>query len=205
MPARYVLCRNTLGQKVKPKICGPKNDGWKGRSISESLYLALSGLRLSPILIVLLSVHLLLALGWLGGELMTSFVIGPGLRQMSLPSMLEFVAKVMPKAVNYVEWMIVGTGVSGILLAFFTPSQVASNSIIVSAGIILALLAAAVELVVTRPSFKRMASLADVLRKSGQVTAHPEIIKHEKRARWGSLAGSLLLGVVLVLMVVTGL
>lgn len=136
---------------------------------------------------------------------MTSFVIGPGLRQMSLPSMLEFVAKVIPRAVNYVEWMIVGTGVSGILLAFFTPSQVASNSIIVSAGIVLALLAATVELVVTRPSFKKMASLADVLQRSGQVTAHPEMIKHEKRARWGSLAGSLLLGVVLVLMVVTGL
>jgi uncharacterized membrane protein len=160
---------------------------------------------LDPVLITLLSVHLLLALGWLGGELMTAFVIGPGLQQMSLQSRREFVAKVTPRAIRFVEWMIVGTGVTGFLLAFVTPSKIAASGDEVTAGIVLALMAAAVEVVVTTPSFKKMASLGEALQKIGQQTASPEMAKHEKRARWGSLAGSVLLVAVLVLMVITGL
>jgi hypothetical protein len=160
---------------------------------------------LDPVLITLLSVHLLLALGWLGGELMTAFVIGPGLKQLSLQSKREFLAKVTPRAVRYVKWMIVGTGVTGFLLAFVTPSQLEASGVVVAAGIVLALIAAAVEVVVTSPSFKKMSSLADALLKSGQQTPSPEMATQEKRARWGSLADTGLLVAVLVLMVITGL
>jgi uncharacterized membrane protein len=149
---------------------------------------------LDPVLIALLSVHLLLALGWLGGELMTAFVIGPGLQQMSLQSKREFFVKVTPRAVRYVKWMIVGTGVTGFLLAFVTPSKLAASGVAVSAGIVLALIAAAIEVVVT-----------DALQKSGQQTPSQEMATHEKRARWGSLADTGLLVAVLVLMVITGL
>lgn len=160
---------------------------------------------MTSILIILLSVHLLLALGWLGGELMTAFVIGPGLQGMSLQSKREFFVKVTPRAVRYVKWMIVGTGVTGILLAIVTPSKVTASGVVVSAGIVLALIAAAIEVVVTTPSFKKMASLADALLKSGQQTPSPEMASHEKRARRGSLADTGLLVGVLVLMVITGL
>ena len=160
---------------------------------------------MDPVLITLLSVHLLLALGWLGGELMTAFVIGPGLKQLSLQSKREFLAKVTPRAVRYVKWMIVGTGVTGFLLAFVTPSQLEASGVVVAAGIVLALIAAAVEVVVTSPSFKKMSSLADALLKSGQQTPSPEMATQEKRARWGSLADTGLLVAVLVLMVITGL
>ena len=160
---------------------------------------------MNSVLIILLSVHLLLALGWLGGELMTAFVIGPGLQGMSLQSKREFFVKVTPRAVRYVKWMIVGTGVTGILLAIVTPSKVTASGVVVSAGIVLALIAAAIEVVVTTPSFKKMASLADALLKSGQQTPSPEMASHEKRARRGSLADTGLLVGVLVLMVITGL
>jgi uncharacterized membrane protein len=160
---------------------------------------------LDPVLIALLSVHLLLALGWLGGELMTAFVIGPGVRQMSFQSRREFTAKVIPRAVRYVEWMIVGTGVTGVLLAPLTPSKIAANTIVVLAGIVLSLMAAAVEVLVTRPAFKRMVTLEDALQKGEQQTPHPEMDRQEKRARLGTLSGSALLVVVLVLMVISGL
>ena len=160
---------------------------------------------MDPVLVTLLSVHLLLALGWLGGELMTVFVIGPGLQQMSLQSRCEFIAKVIPRAIRFVDWMIVGTGVTGFLLAFVTPSQVEASGVVVSAGIVLALSAAAVEVVATTPSFKKMVSLGAVLQKSGQQIPSPEMAGFEKRARWGSLAGSVLLVAVLVLMVISGL
>ena len=101
--------------------------------------------------------------------------------------------------------MIVGTGVTGFLLAFVTPSQVEASGAVVAAGIVLALMAAAIEVVVTSPSFKKMASLADALLKSGQQTPSPEMARHEKRARWGSLAGSGLRSRRPRLMVITGL
>ncbi len=124
---------------------------------------------------------------------------------MSLQSKREFFVKVTPRAVRYVKWMIVGTGVTGILLAIVTPSKVTASGVVVSAGIVLALIAAAIEVVVTTPSFKKMASLADALLKSGQQTPSPEMASHEKRARRGSLADTGLLVGVLVLMVITGL
>ena len=160
---------------------------------------------MDPVLITLLSVHLLLALGWLGGELMTAFVIGPGLRQMSFQSKREFLAKVTPRAVRYVEWMIVGTGVTGFLLAPLTPSKISANTTIVLAGIVLSLIAAGIEVLVTRPSFKKMVSLADALQGGQQQTPHPEMERQEKRARWGTMTGSALLVAVLVLMVISGL
>ena len=124
---------------------------------------------------------------------------------MSLQSKREFFVKVTPRAGRYVKWMIVGTGVTGILLAIVTPSKVTASGVVVSAGIVLALIAAAIEVVVTTPSFKKMASLADALLKSGQQTPSPEMASHEKRARRGSLADTGLLVGVLVLMVITGL
>jgi hypothetical protein len=154
---------------------------------------------------MLISVHLLLALGWLGAEMITVLVIGPGLQKMSVQAMREFVTKVIPLAVTYVEWMIVGTGVTGFLLGFATPSQVQASGDIVLAGIVLALLAAGVEVIVTTPSFKKMISLGNVLLKSGVETRNPEMGKYERRVRWGSLAGTVLLVAVLVLMVITGL
>ncbi len=160
---------------------------------------------MNPVLIILLSVHLLLALGWLGGELMTVFVIGPGLQQLSLQSRYEFVVKVIPRGVRFVEWMIVGTGVTGFLLAPLTPSKIEANTVVVVAGIVLSLIAAAVEAGVNAPSFKKMASLAVALQKSGQQTPHAELGNYEKRARWGTWASSALLVAVLVLMVISGL
>ena len=137
--------------------------------------------------------------------MITVLVIGPGLQKISMQSRLEFIANVIPKAVRYLEWMIIATGITGVLLAFVPISSLSANAAVLIAGVAFALLAAVIDLSVTTPSFKEMSSLANSLLKSGQLSPLPEMAAYEKNARAGSIAGTVLLLVVLVLMVVTGL
>ena len=155
--------------------------------------------------------HILSAVGWLGGSLLTAFVIGPSLQTLSAPSRLEFLAKVIPRIVRYVYGMIAGTIVFGLLLLYtfvggdfsmLSPST--PFGVGVSAGMLVAVVVVVLATTVVFPSFNKVASLANGVLKSGGQPPPPELAKYANRARVGSMVGAILLLVVLVLMVSAG-
>ncbi len=165
-----------------------------------------------PVLVTILAYgHILSAIGWLGGGLLTAFVLGPGLQKVSAPSRLEFMARVMPKIIRYILGMVAGTLLFGLLLLYFRVngdfsalSQATPFGIAMSGGMTLAVIAAIVVVTFTVPSFRRVIAIADQVLKSGQQAPPPELMKYSRRARMGSVAAVALLLLVLVLMVSAG-
>lgn len=163
------------------------------------------------VLTVLAFGHVLSAVGWLGGSLLTGFVIGPGLQKLSPPSRLEFTDKLIPKILRYVMGMIAGTFFFGLLLLYYmtggdfsmlSPSTTFGAAM--SVGIGIAVITAILAFTVVIPSFYKMASIAEGVLKSGGQPPPPEMMKYARRAKIGSETGSLLLLLVLVMMVAAG-
>jgi uncharacterized membrane protein len=154
--------------------------------------------------------HILSAMGWLGGGILTAFVLGPNLRKLPPAASLEFNAKVLSPIVSFVQIMVVTTFVFGLLLldAFydgnFSPLMKSSQGMELMAGVALALAAAAVAFSFTFPSFKRVVKIARGMLQAGPQPPPPELMKYAKRARVGSMVGLLLLLVVLATMVSAG-
>jgi uncharacterized membrane protein len=155
--------------------------------------------------------HIISAIGWLGGSLLTGLIIGPGLQTLTAPSRLEFIAKLIPKIVRYVRGMIVGTFLFGLLLLYYwvggdfsmlSPSTGFGAAL--SAGIGIALIAAVLAFTVVLPSFGKMASIAAEVLKSGGQPPPPEMMKYATRARVSSMVGLVLLLLAVVMMVAAG-
>lgn len=165
-----------------------------------------------PLLLTVLAYgHIVSAIGWLGGVLLTTFVVGPGLQTVSPPARLEFIAKVMPKIIRYLVGMITGTILFGLLLLYFliggdfallSPST--SFGAALSAGIGLAIIAVVVAGAVVIPSFQKVIAIAGQVLKGGQTPPPPELMKYSKRAKVGSVTVTVILLVVLVMMVTAG-
>ncbi len=154
--------------------------------------------------------HIISAIGWLGGGLLITFVLGPGLQTVSPPARLEFLAKVMPRILNYIVGMIAGTILFGLLLLYFfiggdfsmlSPSTTFGTAL--SAGIGLAVITVIIAVTMVVIPTRRIMAIAQQVLKSGE-TPPPELMKLSKRARMGSVMGAVLLLVVVVLMVSAG-
>jgi uncharacterized membrane protein len=165
-----------------------------------------------PLVLTILAYgHILSAIGWLGAGLLNAFVLGPGLQNLSAPSRLEFVAKLIPKILRYTMGMIAGTFIFGLLLLYefiggdfsmMSPSTTFGAAI--SGGIAIAVITAILAVTVVFPSFRKMASMAgDMLKSSGQAPP-PEMAKYARRARVSSMLGVVLLLLVVVMMVAAG-
>jgi uncharacterized membrane protein len=154
--------------------------------------------------------HVLSAIGWLGGGLLTAFAIGPNLRKMSPGSNLEFDAKVFPPVLRFLQVTIGSTLVFGILLLYFftdgnfTWLSNTTRGYELSAGILLAVVTAVVAMGVTIPSFKKISKIASSLLESADKTPPPEMAKFGMRAKRASQGTVGLLLVVLALMIAAG-
>ena len=140
---------------------------------------------------------------------MTAFVIGPSLRSMSPPASLEFNAKVLPKIVGFVRMAVVSTYLFGVLLLYFFNDgdmswlMNSTQGYIISAGVLIALVAGILGLAHTIPSFNKVSKLSAEALASGKPPA-PEMMDYGKRARTGSMAAVFLLLIVLAMMVISG-
>jgi uncharacterized membrane protein len=149
-------------------------------------------------------------MGWLGGGILTTFVLGPSLRKMPPAAGLEFNAKVLPRILRFVQMMIGGTLVFGVLLLYafyggdFSMLSASSQGMELAGGAVLALLTAVVAFSVTFPSFKKVVEIANRLLQGGQQQPPPELMKYGKRARMGSRVGVVLLLIALAMMVSAG-
>jgi uncharacterized membrane protein len=152
--------------------------------------------------------HVLAAMGWLGGGLLTTFVLGPNLRKLQPAANLEFNAKVLPRILRFVQAMIGATLLFGVLLLYYyyggdlSTFSKTSQGMELSVGIALALVTAAVAWTVTFPSFNKVVKIANGLLQGGQPP--PELMKYGRRARIGSLIGVTMLLIVVATMVFAG-
>ncbi len=152
--------------------------------------------------------HVLSAVGWLGGGILTAFVMGPNLRKLHPSASLEFNAKVLPRILRFVQVMIGTTLVFGILLLYFYFGEDLSTffgtpqGVELSLGIALALITATIAWTVAIPSFNKVVKISRGLLDGGQPP--PELAKYGRRARIASQLGVTLLLVVLATMVFAG-
>ena len=162
------------------------------------------------VLLVLTYGHVLSAMGWLGGGLLTTFAVGPSLRKLSQVAALEFNAKVLPRLIRFVQMTAVSTVAFGVLLLGYLYSQdnsyfSSTSGMAVSVGIVMAVVVTAIAFSVTIPSFMKVSKLAASAMEGTQQAPVPEMMKYAKRARQGSLIGVVLLLATLVAMITAGI
>jgi uncharacterized membrane protein len=153
--------------------------------------------------------HVLAAMGWLGGGLLTTFAVGPKLQKLTLTASLEFNARVLPNMVRFTRAAAALTLVFGLALLGYMYSQdnsyfSSTSGMDVSVGIVLAVVAAAVAFSVTMPSFMKIGKLAGRALEGGQQAPPQEMMVLAKRARMGSVIALLLMLATLAAMVAAG-
>lgn len=154
------------------------------------------------IITVLAFLHIISAMGWLGGAILFVSVIAPGLRSISPMASLEFLAKVGPRATRFFIGAATSTIIFGLLLLFSFSVDFGWK---LDAGITIALIAYVIALVVTVPSFRKADRLAKEALASGQAgPPNPELPKAIKRGGVATTIVVLLLIVALAFMVGTG-
>lgn len=156
---------------------------------------------------VVLWVHIFGAIGWLGAAMVFGMVIGPSLPKLSPGTRAEFMVKVTPKYVRYVEILSVITLVFGVAMVavladgnFSIMSPSTPFGLYISTGAILALVAEALAFTVIVPSAHKIVKLTEVMMKNPGPPS-PELIAAGKRLRIGSVIGMILLILVTVFMV----
>lgn len=165
----------------------------------------------SQILIDILAYgHVLSAMAWLGGGILTGFVVGPSVRKLSPPSGLEFNSKVLPRVMRFVQMAIGSTFVFGLLLMYeiydgnFSSLMSTSQGQEISAGVIIGVLAAVVGFAVTFPSFRKVVRMSEEALKGSPPMPSPGMAKYGKRAMTGAMASTVLLLLALAMMIAAG-
>jgi len=159
----------------------------------------------TTVIAVLTYAHVLSAMGWLGGGMLTTFFIGPNLAKLAPAARLEFNAKVLPKVVGFVQMMIVSTLLFGVLLYYSVMDGLTTTQgYEIYAGIAGALIVAAVAFSLTLPSFRKVITLSKKTLEGGQGPPPPEMMTYGKRARTGSIIGVVILLFSLAMMVASG-
>ena len=165
---------------------------------------------MSLLLDALAYAHILSAVAWLGGGILTGFVVGPNLMKLSPQARLEFNAKVLPRVLRFVQAAIGATFLFGLVFFYelfngsFSTLSATSQGKDIYAGIVLGVLAAIVAWSVTFPSFNKVVKLSEEALKSTPPSPSSEMAKYGGRARMGALVGMVLLLLALAMMVAAG-
>lgn len=153
--------------------------------------------------------HILSAMAWLGGGILTMFILGPNVRKLSPNAALEFNSKVVPKVARFIGGAIGATFIFGLLLLYslysgdFSALSGTSTGMYIEAGVVCGLLAAVVGGAMTFPAFAKIARLSGEALEKAQPPS-PDMAKYAGRARIGALVGTILLLAALAMMVAAG-
>jgi uncharacterized membrane protein len=156
---------------------------------------------------VVLWAHIFGAIGWLGSGMVFAVVVGPGLSILSPQSRVEFLVKILPKYLRYVEGFSMLTIVFGVVAAavflngnFSSISFSTSFGLYITAGALLALVGVAMAFSVIIPTARRIVGFAEALTKApGPPPA--EMLSAAERLRLSSTVAVFVLIAVTVLMV----
>ena len=158
----------------------------------------------APIVITILAyLHIISAMGWLGGAALFVSVVGPGLRSLSLTARLEFLSKIGPSATRFFIGSSTATIVFGLALLFSFPG---ASSATLNAGLAVGLIAYLDAILVAIPSLRKADHLAKEMLASGQAGGppSPELAKALKRGGIGVATVVVLLVITLISMVTAG-
>ncbi|MDA4112925.1 MAG: hypothetical protein OK474_02660 [Thaumarchaeota archaeon] len=156
---------------------------------------------------VVLWVHILGAIGWLGAVMVFGMVVGPSLPGLSGSTRVEFSARVLPRYARYIEIFSIITLVFGVaMVAVITDGDFSMMSpstpfgLYISIGAVLSLVPLGLVFAVVIPSAHRIAGMSEALMKTPGPPP-PELAAASRRLRMGSMAGMALLILVTIFMV----
>ena len=154
------------------------------------------------VIAVLTFLHIVTAMGWLGGVIFFLSAIGPGVRAFTPPALLEFLTKVGPKQVSFFAGVATGTIAFGLALLFAAfGTDYSSWPNYIEAGFGFGLIAYLIAVLVTIPTVRKLSGIARQLMSGPAGPPPPELSKLLKRANIATLAVALLLLLALVFMV----
>ncbi len=147
--------------------------------------------------------HIVSAMGWLGGVLFFLSAVGPGVRTFTPPASLEFLTKVGPKQLRYFAGVATSTIVFGLALLLATfGTDYAGWPRNIEVGFGLGLVAYLIAVLVTIPTFRKVDKIAHQMMGNPQAgPPPPEFPKLLKRANMAAMAVALILLLTLIFMV----
>ena len=154
------------------------------------------------VIAVLTFLHIVTAMGWLGGVVFFLSAIGPGVRAFTPPALLEFLTNVGPKQIRFFAGTATGTIVFGLALlfaAFGTDHSSWPNYI--EAGFGFGLIAYFIAILVTVPTIWKVSRIAQQAMSGPPGPPPPELPKLLRMANMATMAVALLLLLALVFMV----
>ncbi len=150
---------------------------------------------------VLAALHIISAIGWLGGAVLFVSVVAPGLRALSPGASLEFIAKILPKATRFFTGAASATVVFGLVLFFYS----GVDDIAVKVGAILGLAAFLIAMLVAIPAFNKAHKMAAQMLATPPSGPPPaEFAAALKRGGMGATIVVLILVLTAIFMVVSG-
>lgn len=157
----------------------------------------------APIIVTFLAyLHVIAAMGWLGGATLFLSVVAPGLRKLSPGASVEFLAKVGPMATRFFIGSSTATIVFGLAL-YFSLTFPPGSGIIVGIGFGLAAYLDA--LLVAVPGFRKADHMAQEMMKGAQSGPPPPAFRGAlRRGGLGVASTVLLLAIALLFMVAAG-
>lgn len=144
--------------------------------------------------------HIISAMGWLGGAILFTSALTPGVRRLSPAASVEFFAVVVPRLTRYFLIVVFSTVIFGPLLFLTIPDE----SQYIYGGIATGFTAFLIVLSEV-PSFNRLVGMAQEMLKSGHSGPPPdEYVRLLRRVRITTLATVILLVATLMFMVYSG-
>ena len=154
------------------------------------------------VIAILTFLHIVTAMGWLGGVIFFLSAVGPGARAFTPPALLEFLTKVGPKQIRFFAGVATGTIVFGLALLFATfGTDYSSWPNYIEAGFGFGLIAYLIAILVTVPTLMKTVRIARQAMGGPLGPPPPELPKLLKRANMAAMAVALVLLLALVFMV----
>ena len=156
---------------------------------------------------VLLWLHIVGAVGWVGAAMVFGMIVGPSLPIFTPSTRGEFIVKVLPRYVRYVQVFTILTPLVGVALALslsngsfsvFSPST--TFGIFLSAGAGLSVVAWILAFGVIGPAAGKLVRLTVEMAKSSGPPP-PDLLSASKKMRAGASVGLVVMMAILVCMV----
>jgi uncharacterized membrane protein len=146
--------------------------------------------------------HIVSAMGWLGGVIFFLSAVGPGARAFTPSASLEFLTKVGPKQIRFFAGVATATIAFGLALLFaYFGTDYSSWPNYIEAGFTFGLIAYLIAILVTIPTLRKAVRIAREVMSGPPGPPPPELPGLLKRANLAAIAVALVLLLALVFMV----
>src|SRR5438445_524934 len=166
---------------------------------------------MAVVLEVLLWLHIVAAIGWVGATMVFGMILGPALPTLTPSTRGEFILKVIPKYARFAQVFAIATPLVGVALALsmsggslgvFAPTT--QFGFFISAGAALSVVAWLLFFGVVTPATHKIVTLTEGALK-GTGLPSPELLAANRRLKGGAAVGLFVLMGILVCMVVASI